>query len=55
MSDYAEDTGVAFAMYADINNLSLEEDIQLAEKIAEEVGLVAEERASIPGIKRDTE
>lgn len=55
MSDYAEDTGVAFAMYADTNNLSLEEGIELAEKIAEEVGHIAEERESLPGIKRDVE
>jgi hypothetical protein len=50
---YASDAAIAFAMYADTNNLSLEEGERLAQDIAEEIETAAEERGSIPGIRRE--
>lgn len=52
---YASDAAIAFAVYADTNNLSFEEGEELAQDIAEEIETVAEERYSIPGVRHEKE
>jgi uncharacterized protein YuzE len=53
--NYASDAAIAFAMHADTNNLSFEEGERLAQEIAEEIEIAADERGSIPGIRREKE
>lgn len=45
-TNYSEDAGTAFAIYADVSNLSLDQGRELAQQIADRVLEVAEYRAS---------
>jgi hypothetical protein len=52
---YASDAAIAFAMHVDTHNLTYEAGMGLAEEVAEEIQVVAEERDQIPGIRHEGE
>ena len=52
--DWCTQLVVAFAMQADMRGLSYEEGVNAAEDIGRELEIAAEERAVIPGVRKES-